>query len=195
MLRFILAVVIATVLINAWSFASWAAMNWRDDSIVEFPDHDRLTTLIEESKIKSGFYYFPPMAESMDPNSAESKAWQEAHAGKPRGTIAFDADPPAEAMPPTMLAYNALADFLTVLFAAAVVCVSGAPSFGKRFAMVLAMGVVVAARADFLPWVWWHSPDELTMINVADQLIRFVLLAVVIAAIIRPRKAAAIVVD
>jgi hypothetical protein len=195
MLRFVLAVIVGTLVIYAWGFAAWMALPIHTGTIHALPDEQAVIQTLEVQQLPDGLYTYPPMPEhpadaSKDEKAAAAQEFEQKHEKGPLVTVIYHAagGPP---MPPKMLARGLVIDLVAVTLVSLILVLSGPIGFVRRLLIVVLAGVFAAAVSHVALWNWMYFPLDFTIGMVIDVVLGWTITGVVLAAILRKRPAKA----
>jgi len=140
--------------------------------------------VLRNSQAPSGMYVYPVPVSHDDEEAIVE--WTRKHEEGPLLSMAYRAEggPP---MPPKMFAQGLGVNFAVALFTSLLVAMAsdGLPTFGKRFAFVLLVSLVSAIWTNVGDVVWWFHSVRYCLVNVAYTMGAGLLMALVVAAIVR----------
>jgi hypothetical protein len=174
MKRIILAALAGGLVLFVWGAVAWMLIPMRESSIRQLPDEKTVIASMQKANAQRGVYFFG------------------AGPGKtgPQGLFVYT--PSVQAMTGGQLARTLVFDIVAALFVAWLLSRAATASFGGRVLFVAVAGGLIAAMVVDLPnWNWFAYPLDYTLGSVADKLIGWALAGLALAAIVRPRAAAA----
>lgn len=188
--RVIIASLVGGVILFALGFLSWAILPWHGQTMPPLLNDDVITAL-KEHMPGSGTYYFPGLPEVPEGGDVQAAwdEWGEKHEQGPVGKIIYYADglPP---MPPSTYGYGMAFTIFSAFLTAWLVYVarSSLTSFFCRVAFVTGIGVVIAVAAELRNWNWLSYHTDYTLVMIADDVVSWFILGLLIAALIRPDR-------
>ena len=189
--RVIVAAILGGILLHAWEFASWMVTD-----IHKLDPHPQLKD--EASVVKAlegnprGIYWIPGSStQEFDPESDEYKDWERRHKAGPIGWIVYDPEG-GEPMPPTMMIVGVVLNILMALVLALIIQFAGIRAFMGRFLVGLGAGVFLVLGSDLKQYNWMGFTESWTHGAVIDHLVGALVLAVVMALVLRPGSKPAI---
>jgi hypothetical protein len=185
-LRILLAAVLAAVLMFLWGFLFWGVMNIGASMMQPLPAAAELDLLavLRNVQAPSGMYLYP-----MPPSEGDAEAQQlfaSQHLEGPRLQLALVAEG-GQPMPASQLALGWGHNFLIALLAGCLLALAGRglPCFGTRLLAVLLVVLVAGLWGNGADWIWWFHSGTYCLGNAAYQLGGGLLMAVVLAALVK----------
>ena len=105
------------------------------------------------------------------------------------GMLSYIPNGPA-GLAPTQLATELVLELVESVLAAVLVAMAGAAGFGQRLGLAVLVGLIAGMATNFSYWNWYGFGLDYTLANGFIELIKFVVAGLVIAAMLRPKKAA-----
>ena len=145
----------------------------------------------------SGLYFYPGMGLAPDATTQQKNAamqqYEQKLAANPSGLLIYH--PPGETgMTPRRLATEFLTELLEAFLAVVLLAQTGLRSFSARLAFVILAGVLAVIPTNVSYWNWYGFPGNYTAAYMFTQIMGFVCVGLVAAAILRtatPKVAAA----
>lgn len=190
-IRVIVAAVVSAFVLFVWGFVFWALSGAPTRMFAPLPEAAQadVTAVLRREKVPSGVYVYPMPA---DPSNAEAvKANEELFRAGPRFFLAHRLEG-GEPMGGATLAAG-FVHMLAVALVAAVITAMALPAlapFGRRFAFVAMLGLLGTLWTSPGDVVWWNHSTAYCLGQIAYGLVAGLLMAAVIAAILRPRSTA-----
>jgi hypothetical protein len=185
-LRILLAAALSAVLMFLWGFLFWGVMNVGALLMQPLPAQAELDLLavLRNVQAPSGMYLYPMPPAEGDEEAQQNFATQ--HQEGPRLQLALVAEGGAP-MPPAQLALGWGHNFLVALLAACLLALAGKglPCFGTRFLAVLLLVFAASLWGNGGDWVWWFHSGTYCLGNAAYQLGAGLLMAVVLAGLVK----------
>ena len=219
MVRVLVAGIVAGVALFAWGFVSWVVLPWHNLTFRDLPDEVALVVKLHEQLPKtkaedgvqvplSGAYIIPGMEAGryraalakaktdeerkkvQEERRAAENEMAERHREGPIATI-FYRHEGHEPMAPQTLAAGLGIAMLCGFFAALAVYIAlpGRPNFLLRVGLVVVMGFFTVLLTYAIEWNYLYRPDDYTLVMCADNLVGSLVVGIVVALIVRPRKA------
>ncbi len=191
MLRIIFADILGGVVYHAWVFMSWMTFGVHEGTMGALPNPNAVTTALKSQNLESGVYTRPWPSnneEAMDPESAFSKR----HAAGPLFTIYYRAEG-APSMSVNMIVRGLVLNIASAGLAACLLsCTAGCCcNYFGRVGFVLGLGLFAAIVTHGAYWNWMGFPAHYTLMFVVDLAVGWTLAGLVMAALVKPRPAAA----
>lgn len=189
MLRIVLAAVLAGVGMFMWEFVHHMFTPLGEMGVKSIPRDEKLMPAIGGELTEPGFYFFPHMETKADATSAEKEAamkeYSKKQASGPAGIIVLAPQGEMEMSPRTLGTQFGL-DVLCGLIAGILVCITNAPTFGKRLAAVTLLGVAPVLASELPNWNWYRYPLDFTFAAAVENVVGFFVCGLIVAAIVRP---------
>jgi hypothetical protein len=189
MRRPVLAAIAGGIVVFFWSAASHMALGLGTAGIRSVPNEERLAQAIRGVITEPGLYFFPGLDPSRKMTPEEERAWAERYRRGPSGMIVVKPggrDP----MEPTQFVIELFADILAAGVAAFLLTRLQGP-FLVRAGAVGLLGVFEWADLSVSYWNWDKFPATFTGAALLDQVVGWTLAGLVMAWMLRPRRAAA----
>lgn len=191
-LRVVLASLLSAVLMFMWGFVYWAVLGAGAKIHDPLPADKELDVLaaLRISGMTTGMYVYPFPCEMGD--EAAQKETEAKAAEGPRFQLAYIKEGGPLMNPKLMglgFAHMAQVALLTSLLTAMVL--GALPTFGRRFAFVLLVATISAVWGNLGDVIWWMHPMDYAVGNIVYQIGAGALMAVAIAAVVKPSGAIA----
>lgn len=186
--RTLIAGVLGGMVLFAWGAISHMALGLGDMGIKVMPREDAVLTAMRDNVPEPGFYFFPGGVMSGEPTAEQQKRWEEKYRQGPTGILIYQPQG-WEPFDPMQFITELLADIGAALIAAFLLSAAGAAlvGFASRVVFVTALSLVASLDLHVSYWNWYRFPADYTLGVIADALIGWVLVGVVLAAILKPR--------
>lgn len=178
---FVLGTLAGTVVLVVWGMVFWA---WLADPLGVFrvlPNSEAITQLLVENETATGVYFMP-----WPRNTSESFArFVEQHRRGPFYLLSYvreGVDPQS----PGKILLGTLHYATVALVAVLILALARNNRYPHRFAIVVLAGLLGTNFITLADPIWFHLPWGHTLGNVLYELAAWVLLAAVVAALVRP---------
>ena len=191
-MRVLLAGIFGGLVFFFWGFLAHEVLGLGQVGIKDIPNEQVMLSTMRSSINDPGFYFFPGLGLGPNPTSDEKKAAMERFTQKatsgPMGILVYR---PIGSNVYSMryLGTEFALDVVLALIGAILVAWAGLASFGSRLAFVTLAGVMAALLSNVQYWNWYAFPSNYTLATIATQVIGFFLAGIVIALIVRSRRA------
>ena len=180
--RGVLAAIAGTVVLVAWGMIFWGFLAAPLGAFRALPDDDAVTRALIESNVRTGTYFMPwprDTREAFDAFVAQHRSGPFYRLSHVREGV--DPNSPGKLLLGT-------AHYATVAILAALLCaIAAGASFGRRFAVVFLGGLIGTDLITIGDPVWFHMPWDYTRAVIVYEITCWILLAAVVAWLIRPR--------
>lgn len=190
-LKLLLGALAGAVVLMLWGAIFWMALASGSTAVRNLPNGDSLVAAMKSSITESGTYFWP----QMDPKGTPEQR-DEAVKNYENGPV-------------VMVSYRAdginplgggtyLLGFVHFFFSALLVAMlmgfalPRLASYGSRFGFILLAGIFAAFSVDLAGPIWFHTVAGLPVLNMVYHITGWLMAALVMAAIIRPRPASAL---
>jgi uncharacterized membrane protein len=192
MVRVLIATLLGGVILFGWGWVSHAALPWWHDVTGELPDEAAVTRVLQETSVASGVIVFPswlPMDEMQD--EAAMEAWAARHREGPVGLLIYHAEG-LDPMNPRIFLVGFLISLGCALVAALLLHAARGSlrSYLARVLFVGGLGLILALATDLVQWCWMYYPLDYTLVAIADHVIGWLLVGLVLGVVVRPTTAA-----
>lgn len=195
-LRVIVAGLAGGVAIFLWGFIAHMLLPLGEAGIQALPQQAKVLPALSGALNEPGLYIYPwPESASGKPmpvNQQSQQAAAELYRSSPHGLLLFH--PPGGAM---LTGRQLLAEFatncITALIAASLVSwlIAALPSFAGRVSFVAALGLLAGIAVNVPYWNWYEFPGVFTLAEMLEHVVGFGAAGLVIAALIKPPRPAA----
>lgn len=196
--RVILAAVLAAVVMFLWGFVFWGVTGFpaRMGFMSPFPgDEDgstggKLWELVGDEGVTGVYIY--PWPVSMDSDEETIEQYSARHREGPRAQLFYNKEG-AEPMGPAVMGLGWLHYFVLALLAGIVLkmALPALTSFGQRVCVGTIIGLIGAIWSTIGGAIWFSHPWGYAIVDAAYGIVAGLLMAVVLAAIIKPRAGTA----
>jgi hypothetical protein len=192
-IRVVAAAFLSAVLMFLWGFVYWGpVLNTAAKVMAPLPAEQELDILapMRSSKMPTGMYVHPgPLADQGD--QAAVAAWEAQIKDGPILHLAYHAAGVAP-MDPVMMAKGFAHMFVVALLAAALLAavVHGLPTYASRVGVLFLVALIAAVWTNVANVIWWFHTPRYAAAQIIFQLVAGLLMALVAAAIVKPRAAA-----
>ena len=191
MKRVLLSGLLGGVAMFAWGGLSYTVLPWHRMTMLSFRQESVVATALREQATQPGVYVVPgfPDAATMKSPAAES-AWDAAMKRGPRALVVYrpeGADPKA----PRMFLVGLLLEVAIASLAGGLLGVAAPalPGYWRRVIFVSCFGVLAALTGPLMEWNWMAYDTSYAVVNALDVIIAFVVVGLVVAALVRPKRA------
>jgi hypothetical protein len=179
MLRIILAGLLGGLAMYVWSSIAHVATPLGEMGISTIKNEAAVTAPMQaELGETKGFYKFPAAAMAGKPASG------------PGGVLVYWGSQPSE-MSASTLASEAVVEIAEAIVAAIILSTVALTGYLARVGVVTLVGVCAVLSTNPSYWIWYKFPTDYTLAAILIDLIGYIVAGLVIAAILRPRTAAA----
>lgn len=184
MLRTLLAAAIAATVVFVWGFLYWAVLPLGESAVRGAPNGAALQQSLDQLLPESGSYVVP-----FSDTPESDTAYHKAHSQGPLALVHFR-KAGAEPMAPGVMLRGWIHGFVSMLVMALVLVLSvSAQGFAARFVVAFGAGVAGSVFSRLGEPVWWYQPWSYASTQFLYELVAWLLGAIVLAAMIRPRVA------
>jgi len=188
-IRILVAALLGGLTLFAWGGLSHMMLGLGDHGLQAAPPAPGDQALLDSLKATlpaSGFYFFPGMDPSKMGDAAVRAEWEERTKSNPHGFIVYNTAPYGGMG--AQLGREVIIDIGVALVAAILLswALGCCATLVGRVGFVTLLGLIVALRP-IQQWNWYEFPCNFTCAQVADGVIGFLLLGVVLGLIIKPK--------
>ena len=195
MLRFLMAIVVGTLVFYGWGMAAWMALPIHDGTLHRLPNEAAIVQALQAADLKDGYYTYPYMPETAGDVAADEKkaafdAFEKQHRAGPFVSVIYHAagGPP---MPPEMLTRGLVIDVVAITLACLVLVLAGPVGFLRRWLIVILTGCLAALVSHVALWNWMYFPLDFVVGMVLDLVLGWTLAGLFLAAILGKKAAPA----
>lgn len=184
-MRVLIGAIVGGLILLVWGFVFWTMLGPVLLPAKSVADYGALGTALDGQFGESGVYWYPDPELMMDDPDAYQPIWD---AG-PRGYVVYETGP-GQGFAPMMIKGVAI-NVLTVLVACLLLGCGGAPrSYPARVGFLFGLGVLMVSAVHLVGWNFMHHPMDFTLFRIADSLVAWLLVGIVVGAIVKPKAAA-----
>lgn len=181
--KILLAGIGGGIVLFVWSFISHVLLPLGEVGIRSIPNEEPVLEAMRANIPTPGFYFFPGIAPRQHRDEAAMKEWEERAKRGPMGILIYQTHGEG-AMSPKQLATE-FASNVALAILAALVLSQIAGSLMLRAGVGAVLGLIAGLDVYVSYWNWYKFPTNYTVAVMSDQLIGFLLMGAVIAAILR----------
>ncbi len=190
MVRVIIAAVLGGVILFVWSFVSWMFIPWH--LMGPIPGEDGVRQTLRSTGAEAGVYWVPGMDREITklPEEQRQAAEAEWQAKYEEGPVAMIVYRPAGS---GVLEWTRMATGLGLNVGMAAIAaimlslaVPALPFYRQRLFFVFLIGVYTLFGTNLMHWNWMNHPLRFSLEMAADTLVSALLLALVLAAVVKP---------
>ncbi len=188
--RILTASVLSAVLMFVWGFVFWGLLGVGSSLLQPLPAELDVLASLRNVQAPSGMYVYPMPADPGD-KEAQAECARKFEEG-PLLRMAYRAEG-GSPMTPKMFAQGLGINFVVALLTSllATLAASGLPTFGKRFVFVLLVSLVSTIWSNVGDVLWWFHSMRFCLGNMAYTIGAGLVMALVVAAIVRRPSVAA----
>ena len=166
------------------------ALQIGDAGLSQLKDKEEPILDVLRQQIREPGLYFYPGFMSDHPSKAEQQVWMDKYRRGPAGLLLL-LPSGGEPMTPKQFVVQIAGDVATALLAAVLLAGAGGwlRSFSSRVCFVSLIGLMPFLAINLPYWNWYGFPTTFTVAQLADRLIGFSLIGIVLAAMLKPQKA------
>lgn len=191
-MRFLLACLLAALLVFLWGFVSWTLLPWHNAQFREFSEEGPVTTAVRLSAGKgSGVYMIPSMESAARQSRAREgqgrpdQVWQAAFDQGPLVLALVRPGPSTRTMAGRLVG-SFLIQFAGTLLLGWILLHCPKQTYGGRVAVCAAAGAFAGVVGWLPAWNWFDYPLGYCLVSAADLLIGGLLAGLVLAKMLRP---------
>jgi hypothetical protein len=179
--RILIAGILGGVALFFWGGLSHMVLGLGETGIQYLPQQAPVMQALQASVPQSGFYYFPQADASGKPPAEQ--------VGGPHGFLIYHPTG-ASAMMTGQLVNECILNIVQALIAAFLLSLaSGLTGYVSRVGFVALIGVLTGMATNIEYWNWYGFPANYTAGIVADKVIGFLVVGLVVAAFVKPAGA------
>ncbi len=193
MKMFSIGVLVGAIVLYIWGMMAWLALPVHDGTMRALPGEEAVRTVLGLG-LEDGVYVLPAHPDMRDDVTDENreqvnKDFEKAHEEGPLAIIFFQKEG-AAVMPSPMMLKVFITNLFSVLIAAVLLRCSlhTCRWYIQRVIFVALLGTVVSLMAHVNYWNWMRFPQDHTLAMIIDSSIGWLLVGLVLAAFIKPRK-------
>lgn len=182
--RILVAAALSAVLMFLWGFVFWGVLDVGSSVMEPLPAELDVLASLRGSQAASGMYVYPMPADAADPDAVAE--FERKHQEGPLLQLAYVAEG-GDPMPASMFVFGLAHYFLVSLLAGCMLAIAGngLRTFGRRFAVLGLFALAASLWANAADAIWWFHPLDYCLGNGAYQLVAGLLMAVVVAALVK----------
>jgi hypothetical protein len=185
--RVILAGLLGGVAMFLWSSVAHVALPLGRTGIKEIPSEPAVLSAMHTSLGEAhGFYVFPAVGQGPD----AMKQYAQKLAANPSGILIYH-PPGAQALTAGQLVTEFLTELIESLLAVFLLAQTRLSSFASRLGFVVIAGVIAALVTNVSYWNWYGFPTSYTAAYMGIQIVGFLCVGLVAAAMLKPAGAPA----
>ena len=181
--KLLVASILGGIALFIWGGLSHMVLGLGEIGIKELPNEEPVLSALKTNIPESGFYFFPGMGRADGMTKEQQQATQDKRmAAGPSGIMIYN--PGGElAMSPTKLITELITDIICAFLAGWLLIRAFASliGFGQRVAFVAVTGLLAGIAVEVPYWNWYCFPTNYMLAAMADQVIGFTLVGMVLA--------------
>jgi hypothetical protein len=178
--RVLLAGLLGGLAMFVWMSVAHMALPLGRAGIREIPNEEGLLGAMRASLGGAhGFYFFPALG------SAGMDEYGKKLAANPSGILIYH-PPGSLPMTPAQLAIEFLAEIIEALLIVYLLAQARLATYGERLAFVLIAGLLASLATNISYWNWYGFPGSYTAAYMITQLIGFLCVGLIAAAMLKP---------
>lgn len=167
MKKTIIGVLVGAIILFAWQFLSWAALNLHVTQQKYTPKQDTIMAFLQTQFSEDGAYMMPQFAPGTSREEMESK--MKAFEGKPWAQVIYHKSMPGMSSMFRNMARGLLIDIVIIWLLCWLLGKINSPSFVTVFMGTLGTGIIVFLHAPYTMHIWFKSFD--LMIHFLDAIV------------------------
>lgn len=191
--RILLAGLLGGIAMYIWTAIAHMVLPLGEAGIKEIPNEATVLSAMRTSLgDTSGLYLFPGRGVGPGATSDQKKAAMQHYgqklAASPSGILMYN-PPGMQALAPRQFIAEFLKELIEALLAAVLLARARLATFGARFGFVVMVGVVASIGTNVSYWNWYGFPLGYTSAYITTQVLGFVWVGLIAAAIVKPSTA------
>ena len=186
-MRILIAAILGGAMIFVWGFLHHAVLGLGHRGLRALPQEEAVLQGFTKANLEEGLYLFPGIDFSREPTEEEKKAYEEKYLTSPAGLLLYRPEG-GKLMPPSQFIFEALSNILSAGVVAFVVSRISA-GYLYRLLAVTSFGLVGWLSISVSYWNWYKFPVDFIGAAAIEQVVSWFLAGILIAAIVRPRRA------
>ena len=184
--KVILGGIVAGVVMFVWGAVSHMILQLGDAGLSQLSDEEPVLAAIRAHVKEPGLYFYPGLP-SEHPTPEQQKEWEGKYRAGPAGLL-LTVPTGGEAMPPSKLLIQLLTDVAIALLVGVLLVQANGwmSSFGSRVLFATLVGFTPFLAVNLPYWNWYGFPTVFTLAQMADRVIGFVLIGLVLAFFVKP---------
>lgn len=193
--RIVLAAVLGGLAMFLWSSIAHMALGLGSLGVQDIPNEQAMLGVMKSNLPQSGFYFFPGLGLAAGASRAERNAamnvYQQKVANGPSGILIYHPGG-QKAISAGQLLTELGTNVVQALLAATLLAFAGLRSYGARVGFVALAGVMAGITTNISYWTWYGFPGSYTAGYAFTEIMGYVCIGLVAAAIMKNSKAVAI---
>jgi hypothetical protein len=193
--RIVLAGVLGGLAMFLWSSIAHMALGLGSVGIQDLPNEQAMMGAMKSNLAQSGFYFFPGLGVAPGASRAEKNAamnvYQQKVANGPSGILVYHSSG-QKAISAGQLLTELGTNIVQALLAAILLAFAGLRSYGARVGFVALAGVMAGITTNISYWTWYGFPGSYTAGYAFTEIVGYVCIGLVAAAIVKNSKPSAI---
>jgi hypothetical protein len=187
--KVVLAGVLGGLAMFVWLSVAHMAIGLGAVGMKDLPNEQAVMGVIHDNLPQSGFYFFPSLGVAKDASreqqNAAMTAYQQKIAAGPSGILIYHPSK-GEAISPRLLLTELGTNVLQALLAAILLSfATGLRSYASRVAFVTVAGLMAVITTNISYWNWYGFPGTYTAAYGFTEIVGYICIALVAAAIIK----------
>ncbi|HKU24416.1 MAG TPA: hypothetical protein VJQ54_03030 [Candidatus Sulfotelmatobacter sp.] len=186
--RIVLSAVLGGLAMFLWSSIAHMALGLGSLGIRDIPNEQTMMGAMKSNLPQSGFYFFPGLGVAPGASRTERNAamnvYQQKVASGPSGILVYHASG-QKAISAGQLLTELGTNIVQALLAAILLAFAGLRSYGARVGFVALAGVMAGITTNISYWTWYGFPGSYTAGYALTEIIGYVCIGLVAAAIIK----------
>jgi hypothetical protein len=167
MKKTIVGAIVGGIILFAWQFLSWAALNLHEKQQQYTPKQDSIMAYLNTQFSEDGGYYLPNFAPGT--SDEQMKTEMKVREGKPWAQISYHKSMPGMDKMFMNMGRGLLINIFTIWLLCWLLVKIPSPSFGTIFLGTLFTGLIVFFNAPYIMHIWYQSFD--LMVHFTDALV------------------------
>lgn len=193
--RIVLAGVLGGLAMFLWSSIAHMALGLGSLGIQDIPNEQAMMGAMKNNLPQSGFYFFPGLGVAPGASRAERNAamnvYQQKVASGPSGILVYHSSG-QKAISAGQLLTELGTNVVQALLAAILLAFTGLRSYGARVGFVALAGLMAGITTNISYWTWYGFPGSYTAGYAFTEIIGYVCIGLVAAAIVKNSKPGAL---
>ena len=193
MKRIFLAGLLGGIAMFAWTSLAHLVLPLGTTGVQEIPNEAPVLAAMQASLGQnSGFYFFPGLGLGPNPSKEQERAGMQDYQKKldanPSGILIYRPAGSVKALNPRQLGVEALTEFLEALLAAFLLAQTRLTGYVGRVGFVLVAGIIAAMATNVPYWNWYGFPTNYTEAYAFTQIVGYLCVGLVAAALVKPKS-------
>jgi hypothetical protein len=188
--RIVLAGALGAIAMFVWMSVAHLVLPLGSTGVSQITNNEPALLAQMQSAIgqEPGLYMFPSFGSVPDHSPAAMRAYEEKLAVNPSGILIYH-PPGRKAMAPGQLIGEFLGELIEALLAVFLLAQTRLSSYAARVGFVAVLGILAALPSNLSYWNWYGFPTSYTLAYMTSQILGFVVVGLVAAAMLRRRAA------